>query len=59
MERGLWTRDEGQRIFKGECNEELQETTVDVVADKPGLTLFYRHQRLHMDFGFMTPFDYV
>jgi len=32
---------------------------VDVVADKPGLTLFYRHQRLHMDFGFMIPFDYV
>jgi hypothetical protein len=29
------------------------------VADDPGLTLFHCHQQLHMDFGFMTLFDYV
>src|SRR6201987_2746113 len=29
------------------------------VADNPGLTLFHCHQQLHMDFGFMTLFDYV
>ena len=27
--------------------------------DNPGLTLFHCHQQLHMDFGFMTLFDYV
>lgn len=36
-----------------------QEAEVDFVADNPGLTLFYCHQQLHMDFGFMTLFDYV
>ena len=36
-----------------------QEATVDFVADNPGLTLFHCHQQLHMDFGFMTLFDYV
>jgi FtsP/CotA-like multicopper oxidase with cupredoxin domain len=36
-----------------------QEAEVDVVADDPGLTLFHCHQQLHMDFGFMTLFDYV
>jgi FtsP/CotA-like multicopper oxidase with cupredoxin domain len=36
-----------------------QETEVDFVADNPGLTLFHCHQQLHMDFGFMTLFDYV
>jgi len=36
-----------------------QETAVDFVADNPGLTLFHCHQQLHMDFGFMTLFDYV
>ncbi len=36
-----------------------QEVTVDFVADNPGLTLFHCHQQLHMDFGFMTLFDYV
>jgi FtsP/CotA-like multicopper oxidase with cupredoxin domain len=35
-----------------------QEATVDFVADNPGLTLFHCHQQLHMDFGFMTLFDY-
>jgi FtsP/CotA-like multicopper oxidase with cupredoxin domain len=36
-----------------------QETSVDFVADNPGLTLFHCHQQLHMGFGFMTLFDYV
>ncbi len=36
-----------------------QEAHVDFVADNPGLTLFHCHQQLHMDFGFMTLFDYV
>jgi FtsP/CotA-like multicopper oxidase with cupredoxin domain len=36
-----------------------QETEVSFVADNPGLTLFHCHQQLHMDYGFMTLFDYV
>ena len=36
-----------------------QEVEVDFVADNPGLTLFHCHQQLHMDFGFMSLFDYV
>jgi FtsP/CotA-like multicopper oxidase with cupredoxin domain len=36
-----------------------QELSVDFVASNPGLTLFHCHQQLHMDFGFMTLFDYV
>ena len=36
-----------------------QEAEVDFVADNPGLTLFHCHQQLHMDYGFMTLFDYV
>ena len=36
-----------------------QEVEVQFVADNPGLTLFHCHQQLHMDFGFMTLFDYV
>nr|AUN36766.1 multicopper oxidase [uncultured bacterium] len=35
-----------------------QEATFDFVADNPGATLFHCHQQLHMDFGFMTLFDY-
>ena len=35
-----------------------QEVEVDFLADNPGLTLFHCHQQLHMDFGFMTLFDY-
>jgi FtsP/CotA-like multicopper oxidase with cupredoxin domain len=35
-----------------------RETEIDFVADNPGLTLFHCHQQLHMDFGFMTLFDY-
>ena len=36
-----------------------QQTEIDFVADNPGLTLFHCHQQLHMDFGFMTLFDYL
>ena len=36
-----------------------QEVEVSFVADNPGLTLFHCHQQLHMDFGFMTLFDYA
>jgi FtsP/CotA-like multicopper oxidase with cupredoxin domain len=36
-----------------------QQVNVDFTADNPGLTLFHCHQQLHMDFGFMTLFDYV
>lgn len=36
-----------------------QEVEVDFLADNPGLTLFHCHQQLHMDFGFMTLFDYA
>ncbi len=35
-----------------------QQVEVDFVADNPGLTLFHCHQQLHMDFGFMTLFEY-
>lgn len=35
-----------------------QEAEIDFVADNPGRTLFHCHQQLHMDFGFMTLFDY-
>ncbi|HKV40076.1 MAG TPA: multicopper oxidase domain-containing protein [Blastocatellia bacterium] len=35
-----------------------QEAEIDFVADNPGLTLFHCHQQLHMDFGFMTLFEY-
>jgi FtsP/CotA-like multicopper oxidase with cupredoxin domain len=36
-----------------------QEVEVDFIADNPGRTLFHCHQQLHMDFGFMTLFDYA
>jgi len=36
-----------------------QEAEIEFVADNPGLTLVHCHQQLHMDFGFMTLFDYV
>jgi FtsP/CotA-like multicopper oxidase with cupredoxin domain len=35
-----------------------QQAEIDFTADNPGLTLFHCHQQLHMDFGFMTLFDY-
>jgi FtsP/CotA-like multicopper oxidase with cupredoxin domain len=37
----------------------FQEIEFDFVADNPGRTLFHCHQQLHMDFGFMTLFDYA
>jgi FtsP/CotA-like multicopper oxidase with cupredoxin domain len=37
----------------------FQELEFDFVADNPGLTLFHRHQQLHMDFGFMALFKYA
>jgi FtsP/CotA-like multicopper oxidase with cupredoxin domain len=36
-----------------------QEVEISFTAGNPGLTLFHCHQQLHMDFGFMTLFDYV
>lgn len=36
-----------------------QETEIDFTADNPGLTLFHCHQQLHMDYGFMSLFDYA
>jgi len=36
-----------------------QELAFDFVANNPGLTLFHCHQQLHMDFGFMSLFDYM
>lgn len=36
-----------------------KQVEVDFTADNPGPTLFHCHQQLHMDFGFMTLFDYV
>jgi FtsP/CotA-like multicopper oxidase with cupredoxin domain len=36
-----------------------QEAEIDFLADNPGMTLFHCHQQLHMDFGFMTLFDYL
>jgi FtsP/CotA-like multicopper oxidase with cupredoxin domain len=36
-----------------------QEVEVDFTADNPGLTLFHCHQQLHMDYGFMSLFDYM
>jgi len=36
-----------------------QEVAFDFVASDPGMTLFHCHQQLHMDFGFMTLFDYL
>ena len=36
-----------------------QEVAFDFVANNPGMTLFHCHQQLHMDFGFMTLFEYA
>lgn len=36
-----------------------QQVELDFTADNPGLTLFHCHQQLHMDYGFMSLFDYV
>jgi FtsP/CotA-like multicopper oxidase with cupredoxin domain len=37
----------------------FKEVEFDFTADNPGPTLFHCHQQLHMDFGFMTLFDYA
>jgi hypothetical protein len=37
----------------------FQEAEIDFTADNPGLTLFHCHQQLHMDYGFMSLFDYA
>ena len=36
-----------------------QEAEIEFLANHHGLTLFHCHQQLHMDFGFMTLFDYA
>jgi FtsP/CotA-like multicopper oxidase with cupredoxin domain len=36
-----------------------QVVEAEFVADSPGATLFHCHQQMHMDFGFMTLFQYV
>jgi FtsP/CotA-like multicopper oxidase with cupredoxin domain len=36
-----------------------QQAEIQFLADNPGITLFHCHQQLHMDFGFMTLFDYL
>jgi FtsP/CotA-like multicopper oxidase with cupredoxin domain len=37
----------------------FQEIEFDFAPDSHGRTLFHCHQQLHMDFGFMTLFNYV
>ena len=41
------------------CSVDTRKLEIDFTADDPGLTLFHCHQQLHMDFGFMTLFDYA
>jgi FtsP/CotA-like multicopper oxidase with cupredoxin domain len=36
----------------------MKQVDVDFTADNPGPTLFHCHQQLHMDYGFMTLFEY-
>ena len=36
----------------------MKQVEVDFTADNPGPTLFHCHQQLHMDYGFMTMFQY-
>ena len=35
------------------------QVEMDFIADNRGLTLFCCHQQLHMDYGFMSLFDYA
>jgi FtsP/CotA-like multicopper oxidase with cupredoxin domain len=37
----------------------LDTVEIDMVANNPGDTLMHCHQQLHMDYGFMSLFDYV
>ena len=48
-----------QVVIDGKSIGGYQEAEVQFVADNPGLTLFHCHQQLHMDFGFMTLFQYA
>ncbi|HEY5029177.1 MAG TPA: multicopper oxidase domain-containing protein [Candidatus Angelobacter sp.] len=41
------------------CSEATRRPPWTSSPINPGLTLFHCHQQLHMDFGFMTLFDYV
>jgi len=34
------------------------QVEADLIADNPGPTLFHCHNQMHMDFGFMTMFEY-
>ena len=36
----------------------MGQVDAEFTADNPGPTLFHCHQQLHMDYGFMTLFDY-
>src|SRR5262249_48626315 len=36
-----------------------QEVEIEFVIENPDLTLFHCHQQLHIDFVFMTLFDYA
>jgi len=54
----------GGRAMSGVMKDVLMlpgygEAEVDFVADNPGNTLFHCHQQLHMDFGFMSLFEYA
>ena len=44
--------------FRDECQTHRRATQCAAGSNR-GLTLFHCHQQLHMDFGFMTLFDYV
>ena len=37
----------------------FRKIAVDVTPAMDGLTLFHCHQQLHMDYGFMSLFDYA
>ena len=35
------------------------QVEAELLANDPGPTLFHCHNQMHMDFGFMTIFQYV
>ncbi|HEX4232264.1 MAG TPA: multicopper oxidase family protein [Bryobacteraceae bacterium] len=39
--------------------EPKSQVEVELLASNPGPTLFHCHNQMHMDFGFMTMFEYV
>ena len=51
-------KERGQDVVVGALQPQVPPE-VDFTADNPGLTFVHCHQQLHMDFGFMTLFDYV